>query len=150
MQVTRLPRNCFQAPAAAPASALALALLLTTGCFTPRASLPVFSAGPLTNLSCSGDRNSNACDRPATNAMAHAGWALAIPGLGHAVGGRKGLRWAGAAWIGYSLINEALFHAPPGQLGPEYAAEVRTDLLSRIVPTLVLLGVDWLVERATE
>ena len=129
---------------------LALAALLVTGCMAPRAAMPVFGPGPLTNLgSCFGagaDRNATACDRPATNAAAHVGWALAVPGLGHAIGGRKGMRIAGALWIAETLIGEAFFHAPPGALGADYASEVRTDLISRILPTLILLGADWLME----
>lgn len=123
--------------------ALAIAMLIA-GCATPRASLPVFSPGPLTNLADTG--NENSVDRARTNAAAHVGWAWAIPLAGYYTGGRSGMRWAALGWIAETLVSESLFHAPPGNLGPAYSSEVRTDLLSRLAPTLILLSIDWLLQ----
>lgn len=107
---------------------LALIAALLFQPFNP--SLPVFGSGALTNLSLQ-------CDGCMTNASAHVAWALAIPLAGRTVGGRKGMLIAGSVWIGASLLLEAFFHAPK-HWGSDYPAEVRTDLLTRILPTLAL------------
>lgn len=121
--------------------------LALTACATPRASLPLFGAGPAFNVGCSEPgRSEDSCDRARTNASAHLAWALAIPGLGHVVAGRRGMRLAGAAWVAGSLVQEALFHAPAAP-DPGYPSEVRTDLATRILPPLLLLGVDWLLAQ---
>lgn len=129
----------------AVARSVMLAALLLVGCAAPRASLPVFGPGALTNVTCGEPgRSEDSCDRARTNASAHIAWALAVPAVGHAVGGRKGMRIAGAAWIVGSVLQEAFWHAPPVP-DPGYPSEVRSDLISRIVPTLLLLGIDWLL-----
>ena len=126
--------------------ALALMLALCAGCMTPRAALPLWG-GTFTNVQCSEPgRTEDSCDRARTNAIAHVAWGFGVPALGHVIGGRKGMRIAGALWIAETLIGEAFFHAPPGPLDAAYSSEVRTDLISRILPTLILLGVDWLLE----
>jgi hypothetical protein len=107
------------------AASLLLAMLVS--CFTPRASLPVFDRGPVTNLVPYNDA-------AWTNASAHIGWSLALGLAGYALDGRRGLRIACGAWASESLVGEAFFHAPPGPLGPSYASEVRTDLLTKFVP----------------
>ena len=127
--------------------ALALALLISTlGCFrvtngyglAPAWNLDVAGPGAFTNLGANEQAN--------TNAVAHTFAALAIPLLGEHVAGRKGLWYAGLGWVAYTLIEEGMYHCPASagicHSPAGYPAEVRTDLLTRIVPTLVLLGVD--------
>lgn len=116
--------------------ALALCVLLAS-CASPRASLPVFDRGPLLNVG----QGSNEAD---TNASLHALWSLGLGLTGYALWGRTGLRAACGAWSGVSLVGEALLHAPPGPLGPDYAAEVRTDLASKILPCLLLTVIEGL------
>lgn len=93
-------------------------------------NLDVLGPGPVTNLRQGGVA--------ITNALAHTGWAIAIPLIGEKVGGKKGKWIAGLSWIALSLIQESLFHAPnnPSQ---SYPSEVRTDLITRIVPTILVL-----------
>jgi predicted alpha/beta-hydrolase family hydrolase len=120
-----------------PAVVLALAV---------RASLPVFGPGPLTNLNCYPRWSDRGCDAAWTNAAAHVGWSLAIPLLGKEVGGRRGLWIAGGAWIAASLLQEAFLHAPEHP-GPGYPSEVRTDLLTRLVPCALVLVIDLATHR---
>ncbi|MFL5272696.1 MAG: hypothetical protein ACJ79E_11610 [Anaeromyxobacteraceae bacterium] len=94
---------------------------------------PVFGGGKFVNIFDS--------DAALTNASAHVGWALALPLAGKAIGGRKGLWIAGLSWMTATLAQEALFHAPANP-GPGYPAEVRADLLTRLVPTMALLAWD--------
>jgi hypothetical protein len=114
--------------------AAAISLLLLAGCATPRANFPVFGPGPLTNLQAGNDGAT-------TNASLHALWALAIPAAGRSIDGRRGALVCGGAWIAASLVGEAFFHAPENP-GPGYTSEVRTDLLTKIVPTLAFLLAD--------
>jgi len=107
---------------------------LGVGGFKP--SLPVFGGGEFVNF-LGGDRDA------LTNASAHVAWSLAVPLAGQYVGGRKGLWIAGLAWMAVSLGQEAFFHAPPNP-GRGYPAEVRADLLTRLVPTAFVLGWDLL------
>lgn len=93
-------------------------------------NLPVFGSGPLTNL---GDGR-----QALTNASAHLGWSLALPLAGRLVAGRKGMWIAGLSWLGYSLANEVFYHAPSNP-GAHYPAEVRTDLMTRMVPCAAVL-----------
>ena len=118
---------------------VALALCVLCSCAAPRAALPVFDRGPLTNLGF--DSGSDAAN---TNASLHALWSLGIAGIGWGLWGRTGLRAACGAWSGASLLGEAFLHAPPGPLGPEYAAEVRTDLMSKILPCAALVVIEGL------
>ena len=96
-----------------------------------RPSLPVFGPGPAVNFK-SGD------NQALTNASAHVAWALAVPLVSEHFGGRKGLWIGGLSWIAVTVVQESLFHAPANP-GPGYPAEVRSDLLTRIVPTAILL-----------
>jgi hypothetical protein len=120
-------------PVVAAVQVLVLSAALGVDLTPTSPDLPVFGPGPVTNLSQGG--------AALTNASAHVGWSLAFPLAGRVVGGRKGMWIAGLSWIAYSLANESFFHEPshPGQ---GYPAEVRTDLISRIVPcaTVLLLG----------
>lgn len=93
-------------------------------------SLPVFGDGPFLNLQQDGDAR--------LNAAMHVAWALAIPLIGERLWGSKGKWITGLSWIALTLIQESLFHAPKDG-GPNYPSEVRTDLITRIVPTLVVL-----------
>ena len=123
-----------------------LAALLLTGCAGIRPSLPVFGPGALVNVTChEPGRTEDSCDRARTNASAHVAWAVAAPALGHVVAGRKGLIYGSLGWIGLVLAREAFFHAPLVP-DPGYPSEVRTDLLTSLAPTLILLGADWLME----
>jgi hypothetical protein len=65
---------------------------------------------------------------------------------GYYVAGHRGLRWTALGWIAETLVQEAFFHAPAGELNDAYSSEVRTDLLSRLGPALIMLAVDALIE----
>lgn len=109
-------------------------------------NLPVFGGGKFVNVFDG--------DGAMTNASAHVAWSLAVPLAGQLVAGRKGLWTAGLSWIALSLTTETFFHAP-AHPGPGYPAEVRADLLTRIVPCAALLAWDLLrsgrpPERAIE
>lgn len=93
-------------------------------------SLPLFGSGPVTNLSSA---------ESYTNASAHIAWALAIPLLGEHYGGHKGKLYAGLSWIAFSIITESFFHAPQ-HTSDGYPSEVRTDLITKLVPTLLVLS----------
>ncbi len=93
--------------------------------------MPVFGPGPTTNLSSGPEAVSNA--------SAHVAWALAVPLIGEKLGGKKGKWIAGLAWIGLALVQEAFFHTPENP-GYDYPSEVRTDLLTKIVPTVLVLS----------
>lgn len=99
-----------------------------------RPSLPLFGPGPVVNF-LGGD------NQAVTNASAHVAWSLAVPLVSQHFGGRKGLWIGGLSWIALTMVQESLFHAPP-KPGPGYASEVRSDLLTRIVPTALLLLLD--------
>ena len=99
-----------------------------------RPSLPLFGPGPAVNF-LGGDHQA------VTNASAHVAWSLAVPLVSQQLGGRKGLWIGGLSWIAATMLQESLFHAPP-RPGPGYASEVRSDLLTRIVPTALLLVLD--------
>jgi len=99
-----------------------------------RPSFPVFGGGDFVNFT-SGD------NQAMTNAAAHVGFSLAVPLLGEHFWGRKGLWIAGLSWMALTLVQESLFHAPPNP-GPGYAAEVRSDLITRLVPCAALLVFD--------
>jgi hypothetical protein len=101
-------------------------------------AFPVFAAGNFVNIL---DNN-----QTLTNASAHVGWALAVPLAGEYLGGRKGLWVAGLSWVAVTLAQEAFFHAPVNP-GPAYPSEVRTDLLTRLVPTAALLAWDLMHQR---
>src|SRR3990172_6820556 len=99
-----------------------------------RPSVPVFGGGDFVNFT-SGD------NQVVTNAAAHVGFSLAIPLLGEHFWGRKGLWISGLSWMALTLVQESMFHAPPNP-GPGYAAEVRSDLITRLVPCATLLLID--------
>lgn len=99
-----------------------------------RPSLPVFGPGPAVNFL-------NGDSQAVTNASLHVAWALAVPLVSQHFGGRKGLWIGGLTWIAASVVHESLFHAP-ARASPAYASEVRSDLLTRIVPTALLLLLD--------
>jgi len=102
--------------------------------------LPVFGGGRFVNF-LDGE------DRALTNAAAHTGFSVAIPLFGEHFWGRKGLWIAGLSWMALSATQESLFHAPPNP-GRGYPAEVRADLLTRLVPCATLLLFDALRGRA--
>lgn len=112
-------------------------LLLLASCAAPRASLPVFSPGPFTNLGF--DSRSDAAN---TNASLHALWSVGLGTFGYLMWGREGLRYVCAAWSADAVVSEAFFHAPPGELGPAYASEVRTDLMSKILPCVAMVAIE--------
>ena len=66
--------------------------------------------------------------------LSHMGWGFALPLLGYWLGGRRWMRIAAAAWVAHAfyrgLIEEAL------------DATTTSDLVSRILPVLVLLALD--------
>lgn len=104
--------------------------LLSLGVTGFNPTLPITGPGPLFNF---GDG-----DIAITNALAHVGFALATPLLGEKIGGSKGKWIAGLSWIAVSVLQEWLLHAPESP-GDHYPSEVRTDLFTRIVPTLLVL-----------
>ena len=120
--------------------AMLVAVLLCAGCVrtSPRFYAPLFGPGRLTNIGETGEANANA--------LAHTGFALAIPLAGNACYGRQGLWITGLGWIGYSLVNELMFHAPDNP-GDGYPSEFRTDLITRILPTAAVLTLDLLLRR---
>jgi hypothetical protein len=77
-----------------------------------------------------------ASDAEATNFSAHVGWSVALVLAGAALFGRRGLWAAGVAWLAYSLVNELFLHGPTG------ARELRLDLVSRLVPCVLVLAID--------
>lgn len=99
-----------------------------------RPSFPVFGGGKVVNF-LDGD------NQAMTNAAAHVGFSIALPLLGEHFWGRKGLWATGLSWMALSLVQESLFHAP-ANAGPGYPAEVRADLITRLVPCATLLIVD--------
>ncbi len=98
-------------------------------------SFPVFGGGKFVNIFDD--------DAALTNASAHVAWALALPLAGEYIGGRKGLWIAGASWMALTVLQESLFHSPQHP-GKGYPAEVRADLVTRLVPTMLVLGWDLL------
>lgn len=111
-------------------AALCLLLSSASTAQTLRPYFPIFGGGSFTNLQ---DGN----DAAWTNASAHVAWALAIPAVGRVVAGRKGMWIAGLSWVGLSVLQEAFFHAPPNASHVRsYPSEVRTDMLTRVTPTL--------------
>ena len=99
-----------------------------------RPSLPVFGGGRFVNFV-------NGDNQAMTNAAAHVGFSLAVPLLGEHFWGRKGLWATGLSWMALTMVQESLFHAP-AKAGPGYPAEVRSDLLTRLVPCAGLLIFD--------
>ena len=95
-------------------------------------NLPVFGPGPVTNL---GEPNNGTA---VTNAASHVGWAIAIPALGYMIDGNKGKWVAGVSWIAFTLLDEAFLHSPASP-ARSYPSEVRTDLITRIAPTILVL-----------
>ena len=71
--------------------------------------------------------------------LSHLGWAFAVPLLGYWLGGRRWLRIVGAAWVVHALYRELI----------EEALEATTvsDLISRIAPVVILVGLDALRSR---
>ena len=74
-----------------------------------------------------------ACDACITNASAHVAWAALLPLAGHQVSPKHGALIAGGAWIAWTLAVEWPTHQ--GAAG----SEIRTDLLTRIVPALAVM-----------
>lgn len=129
--------NCLTPAVGGLRLALLAVLLLagSLGCarLSPRPNLDVAGAGPFLNVGVS--------DQAMLNASAHVGWSVAAPALGYAANGRKGMRQATWAWVAYSVVQEALFHAPDHP-DARYGSEVRTDLISRLTVPLAVLLVD--------
>jgi hypothetical protein len=69
----------------------------------------------------------------------HVGWALAVPLLGFWLDRKRGLLVAAAAWILYALFRE-LVEEP-------LEATTISDLVSRIVPAAIVVGVQLFRER---
>jgi len=108
----------------APLLAIALRLV-------PNApSLDVFGPGPFTNL--------GSGDAAQTNALAHVWFGAMCPLAGYYAGGSRGLRIAAASCAALVLVRETFFH------GQTPGPEVRTDLLSGLLPIAAVLLVDLL------
>jgi hypothetical protein len=95
--------------------------------------LPLFESGPPVDLF----QN----EGKLTIGLMHAGWSLAVPLVGEKIGGRKGLWVAGLTWLAASVVEQTMFqpHASP--------AEHRSDMLTKVVPCLTLLAVDYFQHR---
>lgn len=122
---------------------LVLVLALCCGCFrvvrgdglAPHPYFQVFGSGPLTNL--------GSGDMAVSNASAHMFASIAIPLLGEKIAGRRGLWISGLSWVGYTLLEESMYHCPGScPVSGAYNSELRTDLISRLLPTLAILTVD--------
>ncbi len=71
--------------------------------------------------------------------LSHLGWSLAMPLLGYWVGGRRWLQITAAAWVVYAFYRE-LIEEP-------LEATTVSDLISRILPVVLVLTLDWLRGR---
>lgn len=104
--------------------------------------LPIFGPGPFTNLGAYPHWSNRVADAAWTNASAHVAWALAIPLLGYFISPLVIVFYGcGIGWVLWTLIYEGLLHAPDIP-SPSYSAEIRTDLLTRLVPTLILFLIE--------
>src|SRR3954464_1872647 len=74
--------------------------------------------------------------------LSHLGWAFALPLLGYWAGGRRWFRIVGVLWIAHAFWREFVEEA----LG----APTVSDLVSRIVPVLLLFAIDALRLRAPQ
>jgi len=73
--------------------------------------------------------------------LSHLGWGFAVPLLGFWLGGRRWLRIVGAAWVLHAFYRELIEEA--------LDATTVSDLVSRIAPVLLLVGIDlWRARRA--
>ena len=70
----------------------------------------------------------------------HVGWALAVPLLGYWIAQRRGMILAAALWCAYALFLE-LVEEP-------LEATTASDLISRILPALIVVTVELLLRRA--
>lgn len=105
-----------------------------------RFQLPIFGPGPFVNLTRFSHWSDREADAAWTNASSHVAWAIAIPLLGYFI--RPDFFWPfGVVWIIWSLYYESFLHAPR-IVSTGYPAEVRTDLLTRLVPTFVLFLIE--------
>jgi hypothetical protein len=95
-------------------------------------SLDVFGRGPLTNLG---------SEQADVNALAHLYFGAACPLAGYYADGRRGMRLASAACASLILIREAFFH------GRTPGPEVRTDLISGLLPIAIVVVLDAMVTR---
>ena len=95
-------------------------------------SLDVLGHGPLTNLG---------SEQADVNALAHLWFGAACPLAGYYAAGRKGLRIAAASCAALILARETFFH------GKTPGPEVRTDLLSGLLPLATAVVLDALVTR---
>jgi hypothetical protein len=115
------------------ACALALSLACVRPLWRPNPNLDVFGQGPLTNL--------GEGDRAQVNASAHASGAVAVTLIG-AVASESRCRGAvrgAAAQSAFALGYEAFYHAPD-QPGAAYPSELRTGLLTLILPAWLMAG----------
>ncbi len=71
--------------------------------------------------------------------LSHLGWGFAVPLLGYWLGGRRWLRIASAAWVLHAFYRELIEEA--------LDATTVSDLLSRIGPPILLLGIDAIRRR---
>ena len=70
----------------------------------------------------------------------HIGWALAVPLLGFWLARERGLLIAGVVWVMYTLFREFIEEPPD--------ATTVSDLVSRIVPAAIVIGVQLLLKRS--
>ncbi len=111
-------------------TALLLALTLR---LTPNPpSLDVFGPGSFTNLH---------SEQAWTNATAHVWFGTACPLAGYYFDGQRGLRVAAAGCAAFVLLRETFWH------GRTPGPEVRTDLISGLVPIFAVATIDALVHR---
>lgn len=71
--------------------------------------------------------------------LSHLGWGFAVPLLGYWLGGSRWLRLVGAAWVVHAFYRELIEEA--------LDATTVSDLVSRIAPVALLVGLDFLRSR---
>jgi hypothetical protein len=113
---------------------IALVLALSIRLAPNPPSLDVFGSGPFTNIG-GGD------EQAWTNAVAHVWFGSMCPLAGYYVDGRRGLRIAAASCAGLVLLRETFFH------GRTPGPEVRTDLVTGLLPPVALLAFDLILSR---
>ena len=74
--------------------------------------------------------------------LSHLGWAFAVPLLGYWAGGRRWFRIVAALWIAHAFWRELIEEG--------LDSTTVSDLVSRIVPVLLLVAIDCVRVRAPQ
>jgi phosphatidylglycerophosphate synthase len=78
----------------------------------------------------------------------HVGWSIAVVLTGYWIYGSKGLFWAGLAWFSYGVLKECWLDGHIQRMvnrteTADEAKDFRTDLLSRLLPVLILVAIQY-------